>query len=474
MTTVALILWPFVALILFRVMSLPGALTATIVGGYLFLPEASFLKIPGLPALDKTSIPVLAALLLAPFAQARQPVAGPAGFFPRSFWPAVLIVLMFLGALGTVVTNGAPIPFQDRMLPGLPISGLMTQPIEIVFMLLPLFLARKYLADDEAMTKALKVFVGLALIYSLLALFEIRMSPQLNNWVYGFFPHSFAQHVRAGGFRPTVFLNHGLWLASFLALAILAAIGLVKMMPKEQKAFYILAALWLFMTLVLAKSLGALIIVILLAGCWIMLQRRIVLILAIFVGLAVTYPVLRSQALVPVDGAVALASRIDANRAGSLEYRFDHEAALLSHALEKPLFGWGKFGRNRATTSDGRWAAVPDGRWVITFGVSGYVGYISEFGLLAIGILALFFARRRAPSTVTIAVAVMLTANMIDLMPNATLTVLTWFLAGALIGRMEYQSKPKVDVETASDRPLTYARAQAQHSVYRRSFEQQK
>lgn len=46
-------------------------------------------------------------------------------------------------------------------------------------------------------------------------LYEVRLSPQLHRIFYGYFPHSFAQQVRGGGFRPVVFLQHGLWVAFF-------------------------------------------------------------------------------------------------------------------------------------------------------------------------------------------------------------------------------------------------------------------
>ena len=60
------------------------------------------------------------------------------------------------------------------------------------------------------------------LVYSLPMLFEIRISPQLHRWVYGYFPNdAFVQQMRGGGFRPVVFFPHGLALALFTAIALL-------------------------------------------------------------------------------------------------------------------------------------------------------------------------------------------------------------------------------------------------------------
>lgn len=65
----------------------------------------------------------------------------------------------------------------------------------------------------------LKVLALACLAYSLLALWEVRMSPRLNREIYGFFGHSWSQHVRYGGYRPILFLNHGIWVPSCSRLA---------------------------------------------------------------------------------------------------------------------------------------------------------------------------------------------------------------------------------------------------------------
>ena len=94
--------------------------------------------------------------------------------------------------------------------------------------LLPLILARKFLARPTEHRTFLIVLCTSGLLYSLLALYEVRMSPQLNNMVYGFFPHSWRQHIRGNGFRPLVFLEHGLFLGIFLSTTVLAAFGLAR------------------------------------------------------------------------------------------------------------------------------------------------------------------------------------------------------------------------------------------------------
>ena len=84
----------------------------------------------------------------------------------------------------------------------------------------------RYLGGAEGQAALLRVLCLAALAYSLPTLFEIRMSPQLARWIYGFLAQSFDQTQRAGGFRPVVFLQHGLWLALFMAMAALSGLAL--------------------------------------------------------------------------------------------------------------------------------------------------------------------------------------------------------------------------------------------------------
>ena len=59
-----------------------------------------------------------------------------------------------------------------------------------------------------------------------LCLYEIRMSPQLHYLVYGFYPSFFGMSVRFGGYRPTVFLQHGLAVGMWMTSASLVGVWL--------------------------------------------------------------------------------------------------------------------------------------------------------------------------------------------------------------------------------------------------------
>ena len=65
---------------------------------------------------------------------------------------------------------------------------------------------------------------------------------------------------------------------------------------------------------------------------------------------------------------------ISEERAGSLEYRFFCEKLLVARAVERPMLGWGGWGRS-AVNLDGK--EIPtDGLWIITLGIRGFVGLI--------------------------------------------------------------------------------------------------
>ena len=85
--------------------------------------------------------------------------------------------------------------------------------------------------------------------------------------------------------------------------------------------------------------------------------------------------------------------------------------------------------------------ALTDGYWIITMGVFGLVGFLGQFGLLGLPVFraakALKFAQTMPERVNLAALALIVAINMIDLLPNASLSPWTWLLVGALLGRTE-------------------------------------
>jgi hypothetical protein len=459
----AVFAWPLVSILFFRKFALPLAILLTILGGFLLLPEGTELDVPGLPSLDKRTIPALTALVLALIFQHRvNSIEGPAQLFPKRPVIVILLVVLVAGAVMTALTNRDMLVYGPTILPGLRLYDSASMAVAAVLIILPMLLARRFLASPEAHRLLLLVLCVAALCYSLPTLFEVRMSPQLHTWIYGFFPHSFLQHVRGGGFRPIVFLSHGLVLGIFLCLSILATVTLARL-DARRRMLFLLGALWLVGTLILSRNLGALFITASLLPVIFFLGVRAQLLAAtIIAGLFLIYPVARTSHILPLEQITSFAQAIDAERAASFQVRLDNEDQLLAKASERPLFGWGGWGRSRIFDEMGRDTSITDGAWIITLGTSGWVGYIAFYGLLTLPIFLLFLWRRQhAVGLETAALAVILAANLVDLIPNSSNTPLTWLLAGALWGRLEWQavSRPNTEVAGVATSRSAYARS---------------
>lgn len=430
-----LALWPLIALWLFARLPPGRALLWTIVGGYMALPPVAAFDPPMVPTLDKFTIANLSALL-----GCLIHVRGRALILPRS--PLVLLLMgaFVASPLATTATNGDPLFIGPTVLQGQRLYDAISMIMGQMLFVLPFFLARNLLTTPEAHRDILRVFMLAGLIYSIPMLIEIRLSPQINTWIYGFFQHSFAQMARGNGFRPIVFMPHGLWVALFAMTATVAAAGLARGAQTGERPRLLAALAYLFVVLVLCKSLAALVYALMLVPLVLLAPRRIVLWAAFaFAAIALSYPLLRGGGLVPVEALLDWARGIDPERAQSLEFRFVNEAMLLERASDRPWFGWGGWGRNHVyDLATGQSISVTDGRWIIVIGVFGWLGYLAEFGLLTAPIFMLVLRSRAADVPVAVgATAILLGINLIDMLPNATLIPITWVMAGAVLGYVE-------------------------------------
>ena len=444
-----LLLWPFVCLVLFRTQSVERAMVWSILGGYLLLPPLAEFNLPLVPALDKVSIPNLSVFAILVLATPHKVRLVPEGRMAR-----ILVALLVFCAIPTVLTNrelilfevlrdADPILFLIDALPGQSVRDIGSVLIGQVLTIVPFLLARQFLSSETGLRELLLALMVGAVAYSVPSYLEMRLSPQMNIWVYGFFQHSFEQTIRAGGYRPIVFLPHGLWLALFVCTAAMSAAALARVTPRLNKWKALLWTLYLFLLLLACKSAASIAYGLLLVPFILLAPRRwMVLLATVFALIAVTYPMLRNFDLIPTDAIVAKVAEVNPNRAQSLGYRFNNEAQLLERAAQKPAFGWSGWGRSLVRDAeDGQILTVPDGRWIIVFGSFGWLGYIAEFGLLALPLLLLgtyvLRHRKAALSPYIGAVSLILGVTLIDMLLNATLTPYTWLTAGAVLGYVE-------------------------------------
>src|SRR6056297_1638072 len=460
--------WPVVVYILFQRLPLREALVWSIVAGYLLLPTRTGFNLPAFPTVDKTLIPATMAALMClminrrnrmaehmaasrvgGIAISRASIPASVAFTPQRgqtlFWG--LLLLLFAAPFITVLQNSDAIVQGRLFIAGLSLYDALSMNANLAVAVLPFVLGRRYLASDDAHLVLLRVFVIACLGYSLLVLYEVRMSPQLNRQIYGFFPHSFGQHIRVDGFRPVVFMQHGLWLAIILCMSVLAAATLWKSTPKSSpnRTKWLFAIFWLFGTLFLSKSLGAFALTLVFLPALLFMNKRAVALLAMcFFGFILLFPLARSAGVVPVDTVLKIAATIDEQRAQSFQFRVDNEDILLEKAMQKPIAGWGSWGRGRVYNEAGYDISTTDGFWVIILGQYGWLGYLAQFGLLCLPVIILGLKRKKIEySAATSGLALVLTVGVIDLIPNATINPVLWLIAGAMMGRYQTASSIK-------------------------------
>lgn len=433
-----LVLWPFVSWIFFTKLDPARALIWTILGAYMLLPPVIAIDLPMVPDFDKYSVANLSAAVAVIYLLRQRFEVLPASVIGRG-----LIALYVISPFATVLTNSDPIWFQMAGLPAMRIYDSLAVVANQFIALLPFFLARKFLATEQAMRAIIVALVLAGLIYSIPMLFEARMSPQLNLWLYGYFQHDFSQAIRFGGFRPFVFMPHGLWVAFFAMMCLIAAVTLLRVGPAAVRPRYLVIALYLAVVLAFCRSVGPIMYALLLIPLVLIVPRRLqVLVAGLMVVVVVTYPLLRGLHLVPVDDILKFAMSMNAERGASLEFRLLNEELLLDRAAERPWFGWGNYGRGLLHDPwTGQINVIADGGWIITLGTFGWAGYIAEFGLLVLPVLLLSREALRQPSSslspFACTVALILAANLFDMLPNDTLIPFTWLMAGAVMGYAE-------------------------------------
>src|SRR3954464_12693541 len=190
---------PFV-LLLFLLFPPRRAVIMAFLVAWLFLPMAGY-KLPALPDYTKMSATVVGVLMAAVLFDTDRILS----FRPK--WIDIPIIIF--------CTSPAVSSYLNNL-------GLYDGAAEVVRQTITWGLAyligRVYFSDLEGIRElAIGLFIG-GLVYVPLCLIEIRMSPQLHKIVYGYYQHAFVQTKREGGFRPMVFMQHGLMVAMWMAM----------------------------------------------------------------------------------------------------------------------------------------------------------------------------------------------------------------------------------------------------------------
>lgn len=434
----SLALWPLFSIWLYRSKKVTEATLWTIIGGHMFLPVKTMVDLPMVPPLGKESIPAITAFLGCRFIARRR-----INFWGQRGWITMLLLMFVLSPFITAELNGDPAFSGGRRLRPMEHYDAVSAVVNQLIIIVPFFLGRQLYRTAEDQILMFRVLILSGLFYSLLMLIEMRLSPQLHRWVYGYFPHSFGQQMRYGGFRPVVFMGHGLLVSFFAALTVISAAVFVQLKLKIRQFPSVGVTYYLLLVLLLCKSVASFLygfvgfLLIKLASFKTQLK-----IARVLVWVALLYPALSILNIFPHQTLMDWATSLDADRAQSMGVRFDNEHILLDHARKRFLFGWGTWGRNRVYDLEtGNDVTITDGRWVITFGQFGWFGFIAEFGLLALSVFratsAFKLVKNKREKGLLCAHALIVGLIMIDQLPNSSFAPWLWLLTGILLSRSE-------------------------------------
>jgi hypothetical protein len=445
----SLILWIPVTFGLFFFLRPALATTLSALLAWMLLPERVVFDPPVLPPFDKNAFAFLSSLVACLAACPRRLWRAR----PRKGLDRVFVLLLLAGAVGTAYTNRDSLQYGSTSLPALTwYDGLSIAVRNTVDILIPFYLGKALIRDKRDLRDLITSLAGAGLFYSLFILIEVRFSPQLNRWVYGFHQHSFDQTLRAGGYRPMVFMSHGLSVALFVVTTLIAAIALAKHRRRVLAVPAAWAAPYLFGILLICKSLGAIIYGVVVAPVvwWLRPRAQILVSFVLCLGV-VAYPILKATEVFPSDALVALAEHVSEERAQSLQFRFDNDINLVRKSRERPWFGWGGFARGRIYDKWGRDISVTDGRWIILLNDSGMAGLVAGFGLL---IGPVFLARRRLrfvtdgeERALLAALCLIVTVDALDCLPNSINSSFEYFLPGALFGYLQAHARLRLEAQ---------------------------
>jgi hypothetical protein len=422
----ALFAWIPLVAIAFVGLAPSRAVLVSFLAGWMFLP------VPGIEVLNfdygkSTAVPLVVFLAVVAFDGARL----------SRFRPSLVdvpIAVFCLVPMATSLANG--LGWYDA------ISGTSYQ---VITWGLPYVIGRTYFSTARGLRQLAVGLCAAGLVYAPLCLWEIRMSPQLHAWVYGVHQHEWVQTLRSGGFRPMVFLQHGLDLGLWMCAASIAGLALWTS-GSLRKLWGIplsLAVPLLFVTTILGKSFGS--ILLLLAGAlslFVMRFGRTSLPMALMVAVPATYVMARTSGDWAAHGLVELVSAASPERAHSLAYRIEAEEKLRVRAAERPVLGWGGFGRSftrRFAEVERTETVTLDSLWIIVLGKHGVVGLASLLLVFCTPVLVLW--RRcspaswyRAASAGAWGLALVLTLFAIDCLVNAMVNPVYLLIAGGLCG----------------------------------------
>ncbi|WP_028584987.1 hypothetical protein [Desulfogranum mediterraneum] len=357
---------PLTVLLFFRIKPHHAALVC-VIGGMLFLPMTGY-SFSGFPDYSKETAIALGLIL-------GGRLSGKGQEFPLKIQLYdMLMIAWCLCPIASSLTNNLGI-----------YDGLSSSLAQSLKWGVPYFAGRKYFCDKESLKDLLLALLIGGLLYAPLCLYEVRMSPQLSNIIYGFFPHSWVQHLRYGGYRPIVFMQHGLMVSLWIAIAATAALWCWRSQLITNVKGIPTSALFILLTITCFFCKSANGFFAFTVGCVLLKQPKLIYLTLLSIP---CYLVLRMNNVITIDDLTTFTHQyLDTERVDSLAIRLLQEDLFYQRALEQPFFGWGGYDRGKPIDPHtGQPIKIMiDSLWIITMRSRGFVGLITLFSAMLIG-----------------------------------------------------------------------------------------
>jgi hypothetical protein len=427
--------YPLCVLALFLKCRPPIAVLWSMVIAELLLPPVY--QLPISPSwLDRETIPPIAAGLMAlvrarPLLKRTRPFRG----VEAVFLVGLVVCVMAL------VTNRDPIKYGPRIVPPQTARDLLGDAARyFIVPWISFYLGRALFKTSRDLREICRILTVSFLAFSLLVLFEVRMSPNLCNWIFGYSPGSFAVTLRWGGYRPTVFFKDGLQLAGYVVTCVITTAAMARIRMRVANVSMTAICFYAFFVLIACKSTGAIGYGLAMVPVVYFMTSKTTYRVAWVVAICfLIYPALRFFDAISVKEIAALFNNVSTDRADSLLYRFDMEEQLMNHVRPRILWGWGDWGRNLLyDLRDGAQQSVPDGGVIIMITSRGMVGFFSYFIPFVYAILRagkqIKRIRSKADRILLSALALNCSVVLFDLIINSYFAPLHMLLLGALYG----------------------------------------
>ena len=444
--TLVLFAWPLVMGCLTLFVPVRRIVLISIIGGNLFLPQIA-IALPGFPNYTKPLSAGLGALIAAMI------LAAPK-LFNWKTKPIDLFVFSFLIAPGiSSLMNGLG-----------PWDATSTTINRVLEWGVAYWVGRSLFQEQHEIRELAVGFVVGGLAYAPLCVWESVMSPQLNRQVYGFATSEFIMNYRLGGWRPVVFMQHGLAVGAWMAGSSIVAwiLWRSKSIPRISGIPMSWIAIGLVLVTINLRSTGAILLLIALIGTaeFVQLTRLRIALLAL-VLMPTGYIAMRTLGWEGQE-LVQAAAKLGPERAGSLEMRLVNDTLIVDRVMQRPVFGWGGWGRWRVRDIYGNDITISDSWWGILLGTTGMFGLTAAYGTFVAPMLILirrkskqkiFEGANGAAWAIGFAILLFVLDTLANAMPNSSFMLAAGVMASFVMSRRMRPTGSPVQQDAELDAP---------------------